>query len=168
MFANTVRPPGREHTLGLPRALIAIRIIQLVLAVLILGLDAYGLYVLAFSGAALNMFTTVATIIVCIYNIVAELGPVSLYNYWAILALDIFLTVFWLISFALMAAQVAPLFTSYSYYSGYYSYYSYYSSYTYYGIAFMSCMAAVAGLGGLLLYGPPLPPSNLSPPRFLG
>ena len=159
MFGNNVRPPGREHTLGLPRAFVAVRIIQLVLAVLVLGLDAYTLYVLPLTGAALAMFTTVVTLIVCVYHVVSEFGPAALYNYWAALALDIFLTVFWLISFALVASQVAPLFAYSSYYSSsYYDYYDYYYSYAYFPIAYLACMAAVAGIGGLLLYAPS-PPS---------
>ena len=46
--------------------------------------------------------------IVCIYGIVAHFGPTSLYNYWAVLALDIFLVIFWLISFALLAFSASP------------------------------------------------------------
>lgn len=51
------RAPGREHFPLYPQNFIAIRIVQLVLAVIILGLDAYGLSLLSFTGDELNMFT---------------------------------------------------------------------------------------------------------------
>jgi hypothetical protein len=45
--------------------------------------------------------------IITIYAIVSELALPSSYNYWALLGLDIFATVFWIISFALLASEVA-------------------------------------------------------------
>lgn len=45
-----------------------------------------------------------------IYLLVAHFGPTKSYNYWAIMALDIFHVLFWLISFGLLAAQAAALF----------------------------------------------------------
>lgn len=55
-MAVTARP-GREHIPGHPRVFIAVRFIQLVLGLVVLALDAYGLYRLAFSGDSLMMFT---------------------------------------------------------------------------------------------------------------
>lgn len=48
--------------------------------------------------------------IACIYYLVVDFGKDAWkgYNYWAVLSLDIFLLIFWLISFALDAARVAP------------------------------------------------------------
>ncbi len=51
------RAPGREHIPVYPKGFIAIRIIQLVLALIIVGLDAYGLSLLIFDGDSLNIFT---------------------------------------------------------------------------------------------------------------
>ena len=105
--------------------------------------------------------------ICCIYFIVAEFGPANLYNYWAVLSLDIFLIVMWLASFALMASEVAPYMKAYS------SYYSYDSSYYYSSVystdysalgIFLACMAAVAGVGGLELYVFFSSPAHLKPP----
>jgi len=45
--------------------------------------------------------------IITIYIIVAETGAPIIYNYWAILGLDIFAIVFWIISFSLLASEVA-------------------------------------------------------------
>ncbi|KAH8196767.1 hypothetical protein TruAng_009059 [Truncatella angustata] len=135
------RAPGREHLPLYPKGFIAIRIVQLVLAVVVLGLTAYGVSQLAFDGDILSLFSALATLITCIYIIVAEFGAPALYNYWAVLSLDIFLVVFWLISFALLAAEIAP------YASGYCTYYYCYSlssaEKTYFAI-----LAAAAGLGG--------------------
>jgi hypothetical protein len=77
---------------------------------------------------------------------VAEYGAPSLHNYWAILALDIFLVIFWLSSFALLAAQVSYLFA-------YGIDYGYYDSYYFSGaaLAWISCLATAAGLGGVQL-----------------
>jgi phosphoglucomutase len=68
------------------------------------------------------------------------------------LALDIFLVVMWLASFALLASQVSALFsvvnhTYYDSYSG--TYYNYASNDI--TTAWVSCLAAAAGLGGLEL-----------------
>lgn len=55
MEANTtkysaIRAPGREHVPLYPKGFIAVRILQLVFAVIVLGLGAYGLSWLAFDG----------------------------------------------------------------------------------------------------------------------
>jgi hypothetical protein len=90
----------------------------------------------------------IATIISCIYFIVAEFGPPASYNYWAVLSLDIFLVFFWLISFAILAAQIAP------YMSGYTEcdYFECYSvSLTAAEKRYASALAGAAGIGGLEL-----------------
>ncbi|RYP77206.1 hypothetical protein DL771_001255 [Monosporascus sp. 5C6A] len=122
------RPAGKEHIPLYPRGFVAVRIIQL-----IVGL-------------------AIATLIASIYCLVAHFGPPGAYNYWAILGLDVFLLLFWLISFAVLAAQVAPFL---AYYSAYYDYYSDYSDYyDYYSyddavLTYVAILAGAAGLGGL-------------------
>ena len=64
------RAPGREHIPVFPKGFIAIRIIQLVLSLVVIGLSAFGLSILSFDGAALNIFT------VCFYHLLIPL-PVS-------------------------------------------------------------------------------------------
>ncbi len=88
------------------------------------------------------------TLIVCVYCIVAELGPAAAYNYWAICSLDVFLVVFWLASFALMASQVGPYINGYSVCDIF--------GCVHYGLTarqkiYADCMAAVAGLGAIEL-----------------
>lgn len=91
----------------------------------------------------------IVTLIICIYYIVAEFGAPAIYNYWAVLGLDIFLVLFWLISFALLAAQIAPYmagYTSCDYYGDCYSVTLSDAEKTYAG-----ALAAAAGIGGLEL-----------------
>lgn len=83
--------------------------------------------------------------IASIYCLVARFGPSNAYNYWAILALDIFLLIFWLISFAVLAAQVAASWANYDdyfdYYNDYSDYFDYYGyDYDYVDTALVACM----------------------------
>ncbi|KAI1105557.1 hypothetical protein F4804DRAFT_331144 [Jackrogersella minutella] len=147
------RAPGKEHIPLYPKGFVTVRILQLLLSIICLGLSAFGIVYLVFAGDGLMLFTAIATIITSIYCLVAHFGPPKAYNYWAILGLDIFLVIFWLISFAILAAQVAPVFAVYHSYSDYYDDYDlsdYDAAITTYG----ACLAAAAGLGGVefLLY----------------
>lgn len=55
---SAYRPAGREHIPIYPKGFIALRIVQLVVALIILGLCAYSLTSeLSFSGGALSVFT---------------------------------------------------------------------------------------------------------------
>ncbi|RYP23822.1 hypothetical protein DL765_000899 [Monosporascus sp. GIB2] len=143
------RPAGKEHIPLYPRGFVALRIVQLIIGLVCLGLCGFGVAVLAFSGDSLMLFTAIATLIASIYCLVAHFGPPTAYNYWAILGLDIFLLVFWLASFALLAAQVAPLLSYYSYYSSTYSEYGYYTTYDAAVLTYAGILAGAAGLGGL-------------------
>lgn len=118
-------PTTRDHVLQLPLYLSVLRVIQIVLAVILLGLAAYTLSVLVYPGLSLTLFTvfhphsptllsqvtmlnryqSLATLITTIYILItAEFYPIT-YNYWPALGLDIFLVVFWLVSFALTASE---------------------------------------------------------------
>ncbi|KAI7786655.1 hypothetical protein LA080_002765 [Diaporthe eres] len=145
---SAYRPAGREHIPIYPKGFIALRIVQLVLALIILGLCAYSLTSeLSFSGGALSVFTSVATLITMGYHIVAHFGPAVIYNYWAILALDVFGIILWIASFALLAAQIAPVMAS-----GVVLLCDYYCDWAYLtttGWAVAACLCAAAGLGGI-------------------
>ena len=73
----------------------------------------------------LSIFTAIATIIFLIYWFVANSpANTSLYNYWAIFAVELFVLIFWLCSFALTAQEVAVFVQAESYattYSGDYT-----------------------------------------------
>ncbi len=64
---SSQRAPGREHIPVYPKGFIAVRIIQLVLSLVVIGLSAFGLayvssdYLIAgFPGADLNIFAVSA------------------------------------------------------------------------------------------------------------
>ncbi|KAI1267469.1 hypothetical protein F5Y18DRAFT_424565 [Xylariaceae sp. FL1019] len=145
---STERPQGREHfVLYLyPKAYMVLRIIQFVLGIIVLGLTAYCVAVFPVTGAALGIFTAIVTLISSIYILVAHFKSPRAYNYWAVLGLDIFLVLFWLISFAVLASQAAAVLSVAEYYDGDYYYDDYATiSYTFGGIA-----AAAAGIGAIL------------------
>ncbi|OIW23986.1 hypothetical protein CONLIGDRAFT_120551 [Coniochaeta ligniaria NRRL 30616] len=147
---STARIAGREHIPLYPNNFIALRIVQLVVAVIVIGLAAYGVSGWAFDGDIFIMVVGLMTMIVTIYYIVAETASPAIYNYWAVLSLDIFLVIMWLASFALLASEVAAIYSYTS--STYYDYYtgSYYTSGGLGGAtAWAACLAAASGLGGL-------------------
>ncbi|ROV99372.1 hypothetical protein VSDG_03990 [Cytospora chrysosperma] len=144
---SSYRQVGREHVPNYPRGFIAIRIVQLVLALVILALCAYSLTLLSFSGNSLTLFTAVATMIITVYYIVVEYGPIHGYNYWAVLALDMFAIVFWIASMALLASQVAPWMIDGYTVCGYYTCDTYALTGT--DLTVVSCLCAAAGLGGV-------------------
>ncbi|KAI1128686.1 hypothetical protein F5Y10DRAFT_169010 [Nemania abortiva] len=135
----TDRPAGKEHIPLYTKGFVAVRILQLVLGIICLGLTAYTVAVFPITGAALMLFTAIVTLITSIYILVAHFGPPKAYNYWAILGLDIFHVIFWLISFALLASQAAIILAASDYY------YGYYTGFTILG----SITAAAAGLGAV-------------------
>ncbi|KAK2048123.1 hypothetical protein LZ31DRAFT_591732 [Colletotrichum somersetense] len=139
------RAGGREHIPLYPKGFIALRIVQLALAVIVTGLCAFGISVAPIDGNCLMIFVSLSTMVVTVWLIVAEFSSPKAYNYWAVLALDIFLLFFWLCSFALLATQTGYLFGSSYYYYGRYDS----SSISDVGVIFSACMAAAAGIGGL-------------------
>lgn len=53
-----------SHVLALPVPIFALRIVQLVTAIAILGLAAYGITFVAFDGIALSLFTVSGRILI--------------------------------------------------------------------------------------------------------
>jgi hypothetical protein len=126
---SATAPLERKHIPLLPPYILLIRIIQLLLGSTLLGLAAYGISVYSTSGLGLTIFTVhplpfpmslyaffcvssiankrkaVVTLISTLYSLITTHKLLVAYNYWAIIALDIFLIVFWLISFAKGAAE---------------------------------------------------------------
>ncbi|KAK4128139.1 hypothetical protein N657DRAFT_667471 [Parathielavia appendiculata] len=143
------RPLGKEHIPRYPPRFISIRVVQLVLGLLVLALAAYGISYVAFDGNSFILAVAIMTLVSSIYHLVAHWGVPALYNYWAILGLDILLVVMWLCSFALLAARIAAV---YAYVDDYYGSYSYYGSG--YGLsssedALLITQALAAALGGV-------------------
>ncbi|KAH7321534.1 hypothetical protein BKA65DRAFT_408846 [Rhexocercosporidium sp. MPI-PUGE-AT-0058] len=106
----------RSHVPALPAFTFYLRYAQLVVAIVVLGLSAYVVTYFAYSGASLSLFTAktsliphqaIATLIIAVYNIVTITIRPAFYNYWAVLGLDAFALIFWLISFSLLASEAA-------------------------------------------------------------
>ncbi|KAF2810328.1 uncharacterized protein BDZ99DRAFT_563235 [Mytilinidion resinicola] len=95
-----------SHVVDSPKWTIIVRGLQVVLAVAILGMSAYGIYWVAFGAFILSLITSLGTFIIVGYSVatsrIASLH--SAYNYWAVLALDILAAIFWLASMADLAA----------------------------------------------------------------
>ncbi|KAI0409403.1 hypothetical protein F4802DRAFT_247417 [Xylaria palmicola] len=136
------RSAGREHIPLYPQGFVAVRIIQLVLGVICLGLSAYIVSVVPFTATVLMLFTAIVCLISSIYLLVAHFGSPAAYNYWAVLGLDIFHVIFWLISFAYVAALAAALLDYSSDYGGFY-----YDAYAFGVVGAIA--AAAAALGGV-------------------
>ncbi|KAK0665672.1 hypothetical protein QBC41DRAFT_282560 [Cercophora samala] len=140
-MSTAFRAPGREHIPIFPKGFIALRIIQLVVAVIVLGLVAYSIHFAAFNENAFMLAVAIMTIITSIYHLVAWYAAPEAFNYWAILGLDIVLVVLWLCAFAVVAAGIAPWM---EYYGG-----ALYAYTTTYEQAWWTGLAAASGMGGL-------------------
>ncbi|KAL5319550.1 hypothetical protein ACEPPN_012605 [Leptodophora sp. 'Broadleaf-Isolate-01'] len=134
----------RSHIPALPAFTFYLRYAQLVVAIVVLGLSAY---------------VAIATLVIAIYNIVTIIIHPAFYNYWAVIGLDTFALIFWLISFSLLASEAAAwsIITHYSDNCAYST-----TAYCYRKRAlvqkrstdyrtYRNAMAAGAGLGGLEL-----------------
>ncbi|KAK0729612.1 hypothetical protein B0H67DRAFT_559211 [Lasiosphaeris hirsuta] len=133
---SAVRAPGHEHIPLYPRGFIALRIVQLVFAVLLLALAAYGVSGVLLSSIIFTLVVALFTLVASIYHLVVEFAEPAGYNYWAVLGLDIFLVIMWLSDFAAVGADAS-------------AYRLYYYRSTYYYHSWYSLMAAGAALGAL-------------------
>ncbi|KAH8901614.1 hypothetical protein GQ53DRAFT_815072 [Thozetella sp. PMI_491] len=107
--------PGREHfpVTKYPKRWYALRAAQLVGTILCLSTAAYAQAFWPRSKAApLTIVTATSTFGVFAYYIVAQfIRPLS-YNYWAVIALDAYLTIFWFASFVALISEVADDFAT--------------------------------------------------------
>ncbi|KAM0161331.1 hypothetical protein ACHAPG_002534 [Botrytis cinerea] len=120
--------PGTEnhdiltgHVLKPSKFLSALRVLQLLLALAILGLAGFVVTFIGYSGAILDLFVASATILIIFYILVSTHRFTVIYNYWAIACLDIFLVIFWLAAWITSAVQVRRYRGRFNYYGcGYY------------------------------------------------
>ncbi|KAF4637177.1 hypothetical protein G7Y89_g916 [Cudoniella acicularis] len=114
----------------------------------------------SFDGDSVMLFTALATIVISVYIFMSSIALPVAYNYWAILSLDIFAIIFWVISFSLLASEIAA-------YSSYFKTAATYTCTYYYGYClkkremdlvpraitniytYLNAMIAAAALGGL-------------------
>lgn len=103
---------GREHIVALPTWFFILRVVQIVLAVIVLGLAGYCLDYAGttIDSLALTVFTVIYTWIILGYYLATTIALTSLYNLWAVLALEIGAVIFWLCSMAVLAKDAACLY----------------------------------------------------------
>ncbi|RPA75648.1 hypothetical protein BJ508DRAFT_17877 [Ascobolus immersus RN42] len=93
----------------LPRYVFILRIVQVILAVIVLGLTAFPAHVFTrdvgdvHESTAFNLFTPSFTILVLIFFFVTPAHFPKVFNRWAVLALESLTWIFWLVAFALMS-----------------------------------------------------------------
>jgi len=92
-------------------------------AIIILGLSAYGIRWIAYNVLIYSLVVCLCTLGVCLYMLASSIFLHKLYNMWAFLALHIWMIIFWIVQFSLvanLAAIWASPSCSYSIYYGYY------------------------------------------------
>ncbi|KAF2725274.1 hypothetical protein K431DRAFT_290952 [Polychaeton citri CBS 116435] len=119
-----------DHMITLPKWIWIVKIVQAVLAVIVLALSAYGVHYIPYSGYCYSIFTpltigqTLYTGIILTYYFVTLHAWNAGYNWIAMLILEIFAVIFWLSTWASLAvvyvAASADSTYSYSYYDYYY------------------------------------------------
>lgn len=140
-----------SHIVATRSGFTVLRIFQIIFALMVLGACIYGELHTHLTSFTLSIFTSIATLVALIYIISASCYPI-VYQYWAILALEIFCLILWAVSLALLGndiAYVSPYVkvshSSYSYYSS-----SYYSKYDWSTRALIVICSAM-GAGGIEL-----------------
>jgi len=116
--------------LPLPRWILGIHATQIVFAVVVLGLDAYGIRWISYNALIFSLVAAIFTMGTCAYIIGATLFLQALYNAYVVLALHILMVIFWIADLGLVANLARlwadPDYTYDYYYSTYYYDYDYY------------------------------------------
>lgn len=84
LFSQSTFPINKmstSHILPLPIPVVALRGLQLLVAIVILGLSAWGLSAISFDAASLALFTAIITLIITSYNVVSFFALKDVYNY---------------------------------------------------------------------------------------
>ncbi|KAF2681295.1 hypothetical protein K458DRAFT_406643 [Lentithecium fluviatile CBS 122367] len=117
-MVNNAEPP--PHVLRVPKWVLAIHAAQVVFAIIILGLSAYGVHWIAYNVLIYALVVCICTFGVCAYLIASQLFLHKLYNMWVALGLHLWMLLFWVVDLGLVA-NLARLWSldSYSYLYGY-------------------------------------------------
>ncbi|CAH0056680.1 unnamed protein product [Clonostachys solani] len=103
MSAQTVRLPGREHIPDYPKGYIAVNVIQLIFSIILIGCSGFALAVLPTLAGVFIMISALVSFAISIWLISARQCAPQAFNYWASIAFDVFLFIFYLIGWALSA-----------------------------------------------------------------
>ncbi|OCL09135.1 hypothetical protein AOQ84DRAFT_439173 [Glonium stellatum] len=106
---------SQSHVVAVPRWTLGLHIIQLLFAVIILGLSAYGISFISYNVLIYSLVVCLCTFGVVIYMLVASTIAPKVYNMWAFLALNIWMIVFWIVQFSLVASLASLWHISCSY-----------------------------------------------------
>ncbi|KAG9230891.1 hypothetical protein BJ875DRAFT_507022 [Amylocarpus encephaloides] len=90
-----------------PTWVLALRGIQLLFAVVVLGMSSYGVYWLRLSSWGWAIFTSLVTVVIVLYSVVPErvAAASKLYSPYVILALNAVAVVIWLAAMGALAAR---------------------------------------------------------------
>ncbi|CAH0014389.1 unnamed protein product [Clonostachys rhizophaga] len=103
MSAQTVRLPGREHIPDYPKGYVAVNVIQLIFSIILIGCSGFALAVLPTLAGVFIMISSLVSFAISIWLISARQCAPQAFNYWASIAFDVFLFIFYLIGWALSA-----------------------------------------------------------------
>jgi len=119
------------HVLPVPRWTLIIHLVQAVLAIIILGLSAYGIRWIAYNALIYALVVCLCTLGVCAYLLVSQLFIHKIYNMYIVLGVHAWMILFWIIDLGLVSNLARIWSGDCYYYYGYgyacgYSYSSYY------------------------------------------
>jgi hypothetical protein len=112
------------NVLPVPRWTVLIHGIQIILAIIILGLSAYGVRWIAYNALIYAIVTCLCTLGVALYIIASSLFIHKLYNGYIVLGFHVWMIIFWIVDLGLVA-NLARIWGTYDDYSYGYSYYYY-------------------------------------------
>ncbi|KAF2709676.1 hypothetical protein K504DRAFT_379328, partial [Pleomassaria siparia CBS 279.74] len=95
--------PRPAHVLAVPRWTLIIHVVQPVLAVAILGLDAYGIRWIPYNALIYSLVVAICTLGVCAYLLVSQLFLHQMYNMYVVLGLHLWMLLFWIVDLGLVA-----------------------------------------------------------------
>ncbi|KAG9501777.1 hypothetical protein J7337_007468 [Fusarium musae] len=131
-----------------PTGFTVLRIFQAVLDIITISVMSFTIHAVFIPGNCLLIVTSSASLLVSTWMAFAHMFSNRLFNYLVAAILDTILTIFWLISFAVLAAQTAVLWTHGTDYCGTNKCPGNLKNVTsFYGCVFATCV----GLGGLAL-----------------
>lgn len=99
-MTERIRP---AHVLPVPKWTLIIHVVQAVFAVIILGLDAYGIKYIAYKALIFSLVVSLCTLAVCAYLLVSQLFLHKIYNMYVVLAVHAWMLLFWVIDLGLVA-----------------------------------------------------------------
>ncbi|KAJ8068441.1 hypothetical protein OCU04_003997 [Sclerotinia nivalis] len=95
-----------DHGVRPSKAASLLRLLQLIIALAILGMAAFVVANAAYSGAILAIFAASATTLILLYTLLSTHRLTNIFNNWAIALLDLLLIIFWLATWITSAVQI--------------------------------------------------------------